>query len=163
MGQPPSSTGPMGAMGGGRKEPRSYAPRFSFEGVVFPEGITLTSPSVVAHQALASSWAESESFCTNPGVIPHPGFPRTVVDPRCSNRVVSSLGKENMATNAQASLAMFEAARTDGDVDGARSWYQAFSKDNPTAVSLHPVPHPRTVGGRQGTDHEVWFGLVGTG
>jgi hypothetical protein len=41
-----------------------------------------------------------------------------------------------MAANSQASLAMFEAARSDGDVEGARAWYQAFSKDNPTAVRL---------------------------
>jgi hypothetical protein len=46
---------------GRRNEPRHYAPRFSFEGVEFPEGIQVTSPSVMAHQALASSWVESES------------------------------------------------------------------------------------------------------
>lgn len=84
-----------------RNEPRHYAPRFNFEGVVWPEGIEVTSPSVVQHQALASSWAESKS---------------------------------NLAANAQASLAMFEAARTDGDVEGTRAWYAQFSKDNPTAT-----------------------------
>jgi hypothetical protein len=52
-----------------------------------------------------------------------------------TERFAAPSGKENVAANAQASLALFEAARADGDVDGARAWYQAFSKDNPTAVS----------------------------
>lgn len=58
----PSAGGSQAQTAGRRGEPRSYAPRFSFEGVDWPEGIEGNSPSVMAHQALASSWAESESF-----------------------------------------------------------------------------------------------------
>jgi len=57
-GQPTASS--SGFVPGRRNEPRHYAPRFNFEGVEFPEGIQVTSPSVASHQALASSWAESE-------------------------------------------------------------------------------------------------------
>lgn len=58
----PSAGGPQAQTGGRRGETRSYAPRFSFEGVEWPEGIQGNSPSVMSHQALASSWAESESL-----------------------------------------------------------------------------------------------------
>ena len=58
----PSAGGSQAQTGGRRGEPRSYAPRFSFEGVEWPEGIEGNSPSVMGHQALASSWAESEFF-----------------------------------------------------------------------------------------------------
>jgi hypothetical protein len=122
-------TGPTPPSAGRRNEPRHYAPRFSFEGVEFPEGIQVSSPSVMAHQALASSWVESEYILTIVDVL----FGKLERLTICGR---DHPGKENKAANAQASLAMFEAARSDGDVEGARSWYQAFSKDNPTAVSL---------------------------
>lgn len=44
------------------------------------------------------------------------------------------IGKDNPAANAQAALALFEAARSDGDVEGTEAWYDAFAKENPTAV-----------------------------
>ena len=81
----------------------------------------------MAHQALASSWVESEYISTIVDVL-FGKFERLTICGR------DHPGKENKAANAQASLAMFEAVRSDGDVEGARSWYQAFSKDNPTAV-----------------------------
>jgi hypothetical protein len=120
-------TGPTPPSAGRRNEPRHYVPRFSFEGVEFPEGIQVSSPSVMAHQALASSWVESEYILTIVDVL----FEKLERLTICGR---DHPGKENKAANAQASLAMFEAARSDGDVEGARSWYQAFSKDNPTAV-----------------------------
>lgn len=105
-GKPPGATGsrlPRSASSGNAGPAQKYASKFSFDNVVFPEGITASSPSVTRHPALASSWAESNS-------------------------------QKSATFIAQSSLAMFDACRADGDVDGVRAWYQAFSKDNPTAT-----------------------------
>jgi hypothetical protein len=111
-----------------KNEPRSYAPDYDFEGVEFPEGITANSMSVKRHLALASSWKTSQ-------------FNLSELEPVQSLILTNCLpGKDNMASSAQASLALFEAARSDGDVEGARAWYQVFSNNNPTAVSTRHKP-----------------------